>query len=66
MVFYADGESAFVGLAVFELGEVLADLSDAFADEVLAGFEESGVALAVEEQQVAHNDVAQYLGEGAG
>ena len=53
-------------LAVLEFGKVLADLADAFLDEVLAGLEEACVALAVEQQQIAHNDVAEHLGEGAG
>ena len=42
------------------------DLADAFADEVLAGFQVAGVAEAVEQQEVAHHDAGKDLGQGAG
>ena len=51
---------------VFQLGDVLGGLADGFADEVAAGGQEAVVAEAVEQQEVAHDDVAQDLREGAG
>ena len=41
-------------------------LADGFADEVLAGGQEAGVAEAVEQKQVAHHDAGDYFRQGTG